>query len=477
MDQILNNFKKSVLLVLGDVMLDDYYQGSCSRLSPEAPVPVFETKNHFTVLGGAANTAANIAALGGKVFLVGACASDSVGKSIIELCKKQNINFFPIHYLSKTTIKTRYIGNQQQLIRVDQEDRSPNSKESSTLNQILKILPKVNVVVFSDYNKGFLTEKICQAVIKECHKRSILCIADPKPENISFFRNCDFITPNWKESLQISSHTKANFSLDNFFVIGKKLSNKVKSQIVMTLGSSGVFFYDAKKKLNSFHLPTEAREVFDVSGAGDSFLAGFALCKSLPIDNLSAVRFANKVAGVSVGKLGTSVVYPNEVLSSEESWQSRLLNRKQLSEISSQLKLKGKRLVSINGSFDLLHTGHLYILEEAKKLGDVLIVGLNSDTSIKKYKSPSRPILSQNERAQMLLSLRVVDFVHIFDETTPDNFLKAYQPHIHANGEEYGKHPVEFPTLKKIGATLSVIKRIPHFSSTNIIQRIKDLRE
>jgi len=494
--QLFRSFKRASLVVVGDVMLDRYLEGSSERISPEAPVPIFKFQHEKVVLGGAANTAANISSLGGKVSLLGLIGKDTHGALLKKLCKNHKISFFPQLTQAPTITKTRIIGGNQQMLRIDKEEHTVNNHIPDLIKKTKSLLKPGDVLLFSDYNKGCLTEDFCQVLINHCKKNKILVIADPKPVNINFFKNCDYLTPNWKESQEIAHLFYAEKSLSNLTHTASLIYKKTKSKVIMTLGPDGLFYFPSPRK-PIIRMSTLAREVFDVSGAGDTFIAAFSLCKASGIPDNISLNFANRASGIVVKKQGTALAYPQDfkesdsidILSKENSFnknssnfnfqfdtEQRLLEEENsLKKIADMLHKSKHKIVSLNGSFDLLHAGHLYILSEAKKQGDVLVIGLNSDSSIKKYKSPHLPIIDEKNRAQMLLALHMVDFVYIFPQINPLRFISLLKPHVHVNGAEYGKNCIEAPLLKKIGAELLLVKRIPQLASSDIIRKIKTL--
>jgi D-beta-D-heptose 7-phosphate kinase/D-beta-D-heptose 1-phosphate adenosyltransferase len=218
-------------------------------------------------------------------------------------------------------------------------------------------------------------------------------------------------------------------------------------------------------------MPTLAKEVFDVSGAGDTVVAAFALARAGGADPHTAVALANRAASVVVGKFGTATVTPEEILQDTDA--IRLVPRRALAQLAATIRAKGQRLVTINGSFDVLHGGHLHILNEARKRGDVLIVGVNSDASVKRYKGPSRPIVPERQRAEMLLALRMVDYVHIFDESDPIAFLQEVKPDVHVNGSEYGENCIERDTVRRGGGTVHIVDRLPNLSTTGLLDSLR----
>ncbi len=475
--ELLGRFASQTVLVLGDVFLDEFLSGDCSRLSPEAPVPVLKINELKTrrVLGGAANTAANVASLGAKAVLIGIDGDDWHGKKFKELVEGLGITFTSIQDGRPTMRKTRLVGQGQQLLRLDYEE-TPTVDAKTTaaiLAAFRKHLPAAGIVVVSDYAKGFLTEAMTQTLIKEAHAAGKEVLVDPRPQHASYYKDCDYVTPNWKESQgllgQIETDPTESLILEN----GAALREQLHAHVILTLGSRGISFFNRDSGAH-FNLPTQAREVFDVSGAGDTVVATFALARAAGGGLEDSVRLANKAAGVVVGKFGTATVTREELLDAEPG-EARLLTRAQLQPLANSLKAQGKRLVTVNGSFDLLHAGHVHILDQARAQGDVLIVGLNSDASVRAYKGAHRPIIPEAQRAGMLLALRAVDFVHIFDETEPMPFLAEIKPHVHVNGSEYGADCIEAPLVESHGGRIHIIEKIPGLSTSEILTRIRSL--
>ncbi len=469
----IKDIKKKNFLVIGDLFIEEYIIGTSSRLSPEAPVPIINVSSTYQVLGGAGNTASNLSSLGVKVKLIAPLGKDDNGEKIKELAKKNKLSLFPILTSTPTIKKTRIVSQNQQLMRVDFETLvSLNTiQEQKVFFLIKKNLLKIDVLILSDYNKGFLSEALCQKIISLCKDQNIIVVSDPKPMNGLFFKDADFITPNWKEAQELINKNNLSPSAKNVTEIAKLITKKFKTSVVITLGEGGLFFLSKEKK-ESFFLPTEAKEVFDVSGAGDTIVAIFSLGLACSLSIKDSLKLANKAAGAVVAKRGTALVTLSDIETFND-FNSKLLLRKDLDSLSFKLKKEGKKIVTLNGSFDLLHSGHLHILKEAKEQGDVLILGLNSDQSIKRYKGKFRPFISELERAKMLLSLIYVDYVHIFSEDNPILFLQEVKPDIHVNGSEYGEKCIESKIVKKNNGKLFVVDLIPNLSTTNIVKKIK----
>jgi D-beta-D-heptose 7-phosphate kinase / D-beta-D-heptose 1-phosphate adenosyltransferase len=474
MEPYVRQFPRHRILVLGDAILDEYLSGDCGRISPEAPVPVVRVTGRRHVLGGAANTAANIASLGGQVVLVSLVGRDEAGRTLQDCASLAGIHLRAIDDGQATLRKTRVVSQQQQMMRLDHEDIRALSAdaERAILAELSRQLPICDGVVVSDYAKGFLTADLAQAIVQRAHSAGRPVIVDPRPQHRGFYAGCDFITPNWREARALLGWADADPTPDAIADVGRALASALGCNVVLTLGPHGIAFF-GRDRDESFSQPTLAREVFDVSGAGDTVVAAFALAHVSGMSHADAVAFANHAASVVVGKFGTATVTAAEVL--QEDRPRQLIGRDDLAPLANTLRSRGKRLVTVNGSFDLLHSGHLHILTEARQQGDVLIVGLNSDASVRAYKGEGRPIVPEQQRAAMLLALRVVDYVHVFDETTPNAFLAEVRPDVHVNGAEYGENCIESDTVRRGGGRIHLVSRIPEHSTSGLVERLRGL--
>ena len=303
----------------------------------------------------------------------------------------------------------------------------------------------------------------------EAHRRGIEVITDPRPAHREFYDGVDALTPNWKEALALLGWPESPASDESITAVGEALARRYQANIVLTLGPRGIAFFG--RDLDQFAVPTLAREVFDVSGAGDTVVAVLALARAAGADYRAAVSLANAAAGIVVGKLGNATVSVAELLHGLAP-TARLVTRDELPGLATRLRRDGKRIVTLNGSFDVAHAGHLHILEEARRQGDVLIVGLNSDRSVRAYKGESRPINGEHDRARLLLALRVVDFVHIFDETVPMPFIEAVRPDVHVNGAEYGEQCIEAETVRRVGGRVHIVPRVAGLSTTAMVEKL-----
>jgi D-beta-D-heptose 7-phosphate kinase/D-beta-D-heptose 1-phosphate adenosyltransferase len=470
---ILDTFPAHRILVLGDVMLDEYLTGDCSRLSPEAPVPVLAVSGSRVVLGGAANTANNIASLGGRVVLLGAVGDDEAGQRLVEHARQAGIEFVPVRDARPTVRKIRVVGQQQQLLRLDYE--APGLIDTRTEHDLVSAaereIPACDVVVISDYAKGCLTERLCQAVIARAHELGKRVVVDPRPQHGSYYVGCDFITPNWKESQGLLGRSDGPITPEAISETGRLIAERYQTQTLLTLGPKGMKLFGRGGELLVEHQPL-AREVFDVSGAGDTVVAMFALALAAGRTLGEAVELANRAAGIVVAKFGTATVTPAELLR-DAAPERALVRRSELVDLANRLRSQGQRVVTVNGAFDIMHAGHLFFLREARQQGDVLLVGLNSDASIRGNKGPDRPYVGEEDRARMLLALRDVDYVHIFDEPTPVEFLELVRPAVHVNGVEYGEDCVEAATVRAHGGRLHLVDRLKALSTTELVRRIR----
>jgi D-beta-D-heptose 7-phosphate kinase/D-beta-D-heptose 1-phosphate adenosyltransferase len=464
-----SSFQHRRVLVLGDAIVDEYLIGDCSRISPEAPVPVLKVSSSRRVLGGAANTAANVVSLGGRATLIALVGSDEGGLTLKRCASESGIDLLAVDHGLTTLRKTRVVGQHQQIVRLDYEEiRTLGAPVESEIVRLVEgCVHGCDIVVISDYAKGFLSLSLSQAIIRLAHEAGLDVIVDPRPQNREYYRGCDYLTPNWRESRALLKWPDAEPSPDAVAEVAHALASELGANVVLTLGAHGILFH-SRNGVEQFALPTLAREVFDVSGAGDTVVAAFALARAAGADHATAVELANRAASVVVGKFGTATVTPEEILLDTDA--VRLVSRRALGQLATTLRAKGKRIVTTNGSFDILHNGHLHILNEARQRGDVLIVGLNSDASVRSYKGKNRPVVPERRRAEMLLALRMVDYVHIFDEADPIAFLTEIKPDVHVNGSEYGENCIESETVTRGGGSIHIVGRIPGLSTSGLIE-------
>ena len=463
------------ILVIGDLMIDHYLWGSCERISPEAPVQVINVDSDTLLLGAAGNVVNNLKALGAKVDVISVIGVCNESIELKKLLKDINIDtrHLVIQNDRVTSKKSRIIAANQQVIRYDREssDEINNDSQTAILISFKSIINNYDAILLSDYGKGVLTSNLTQSLISIANKNKKKILVDPKGLNYSKYKGAYLLTPNKKEAGEAThSVIKDNESLANAIKSLKEQCNLKFSLI--TLSEQGVAVFDNELRIH----PTTAREVFDVTGAGDTILAslGFALSCNNNIDE--AVKFANLASGVVVGKIGSATATLNEIIEYESSLNKsnsdeHIKTWNEISSIVDELKDKDRKIVFTNGCFDILHIGHIQYLEKAKSFGDILILGLNSDNSIKRIKGDNRPINSQNDRAYILASLEVVDYVVIFDEDTPIDLIKLIKPDLLVKGGDYkGKEVVG----QNIAKELKLVKFIDDKSTTKTIERIQN---
>mgnify|MGYP001171124106 FL=1 len=468
------------VLCVGDLILDHYVHGNIDRISPEAPIPVLKADDrNYNILGGCGNVARNICSANSKCHLISIVGNDNDGLKIREIIKEiKNLTFNLIIDKNRcTTKKTRYVCENQQILRVDNEIESPISKVLET--KIIKLLKnKINdydVIVLSDYNKGVLTDTLIKKIIKIAQHFKKILIVDPKKKDFSVYAGATFISTNFKEikSFIYTFNINSKNNNDNLVIkLSKQIINKFKFKAVITTRSSdGISVVTDAGSF--FHLPSEAKEVFDVSGAGDTVLAYLSTSISKGKSLESSVKISNIAAGLAVGKFGTSVVSIGEVDNIKQIKNIKVVTNQNLSKALKDYD-SNKIIGFTNGCFDLLHTGHISYLKSAKQKCDILILGLNSDESIRKLKGKNRPIVELKDRVEILSSFPFIDKIVIFDEVTPIKLIKRIKPNIIFKGKDYKKQDVVgFRESKKWQGRVILIDFIKNKSTTNLIERIK----
>jgi D-beta-D-heptose 7-phosphate kinase/D-beta-D-heptose 1-phosphate adenosyltransferase len=485
----IKNFKNQRVLVIGDIMMDRFIYGKVERISPEAPVPVFKYSHEKDMPGGAGNVVANLQALGCHVDFTGIVGRDEVGRKLARLL--QNLGVLG-HLLKlkdyQTIVKTRLIAGSNHLVRVDFEETLP--VVTQLLPRYKRILThavsKADMVILSDYNKGLLTPVTAQMIIELCHSMHKPVIVDPKGTDYSKYAGATLVKPNLKEFSEATGE-KYNPKEENF--VAKVIAGSQKlfdtyhiENLLITLSEHGMIFVPSECPENVVQLPTEAKEVFDVSGAGDTTLAtmGAALVSGASVKE--AMKLANIAAGIVVGKLGTATVSAEELelaISqrevSNDGWQQKrkIITLAQAQTIVQNLREKGKKIVFTNGCFDCCHLGHLHSFMQAKKLGDVLIVALNSDASIKRYKGPSRPIQDEKTRAILLASLEFIDYIIVFEEDTPLHIVETLKPEVVAKEGYTLDRWAEGRLALSYGGQAVTLQRLEGYSTSNLVEKMK----
>ena len=467
------------VLVIGDLMLDRYLIGDVQRISPEAPVPVVLLKQQNDRAGGAANVAANLAGLGVETHIAGCVGQDTEASILVGLINRMGISTDAvIHSETRpTTAKTRIMSSHQQIVRVDQESVEPFNEAESTelrvrIDEALKNKPAI--VILSDYAKGVLNESLCKAIIKECNFAGIPVLADPKGLDYSKYQGATALTPNKKETAEACgvSMSDTNALLAGAQALKKKLGLQF---LAVTRGEEGISLLEGS---GEHHISATAKQVFDVSGAGDTVIATLAAGLIHGLIPQEALALANAAAGVVVGKVGTVPINRDELLNELASKEANEQADKitDLATLSSKVaawKAAKQKIVFTNGCFDLLHAGHVTYLEAAKKTGDKLILGLNTDRSVSALKGPSRPVIHEKDRARVLAALEAVDAVILFDEDTPLDLIHTLKPDVIVKGDDYTEDQVVGgKEVKSWGGEVKLIPLVQGRSTSKIIAKM-----
>ncbi len=465
---------KPKILVLGDLMIDHYLWGSCERISPEAPVQVVDINKETTVLGGAGNVVNNLKALGAEVSVSGVIGDDENGQELIDMLQEIEVESSGLIFQKnrKTSKKSRVIAVSQQILRYDKE-----SKEDIEESSVVKILEKLqesvaeyDAIILSDYGKGVLTQSMCQGVISLARENGVKVLVDPKGSDFSKYRGAYLLTPNKKEAILATGiDIKDEVSLKEALL---KLKNECDLDIsLITLSEDGIGIYDNEVKT----FPTVAKEVFDVTGAGDTVIASIAFALSIGKEIDEVAKFANLAAGVVVGKIGSATVTIDEIEEYEASLHkstsdAHIKSFEDINAVVARCRANGKKVVFTNGCFDILHVGHVKYLQIAKSFGDILIVGLNSDESVSRLKGPTRPVNIAEDRAYLLAALEAVDFVVPFSEDTPYDLIKMIKPDVLVKGGDYeGKEVVG----TEFAGELKLVDFVDGKSTTKTIEKIQ----
>ena len=467
------------IVVVGDVMLDKFISGAVTRISPEAPIPVLSMNNTITMPGGAGNVIRNLSALGGKSTLIGISGQDGERDTLLSHLKPLAGTTIHLHPCTDrpTAVKIRYMANKQQILRVDNENPMPISAdiESTLLEHYQNALDTADAVILSDYGKGVLTDSLMSTIIKKARAKKIPVLVDPKGNDYSKYKGATLLTPNRNELHQATGMPTGS---DQQIV-------EAGNHLIVTSGVDGVLATRSEQGMSwitpdsTFHRPTTAVEVTDVSGAGDTVIAATAMAMACGSAPDACVHFANLCAGIVVSKLGTAVPHLSEIQNSTQTPYEPVSKIMSPSAIATQADIwraRGFNIGFTNGCFDILHTGHLSLIEQAKSSCDRLILGLNSDASVKRLgKGDDRPINTQDSRATLLSALSHVDAVVIFDDDTPLNLINTIKPHTLVKGADYTIDTVVGATeVQSWGGRVVLADLIAGKSTTNTIAKIRD---
>jgi D-beta-D-heptose 7-phosphate kinase/D-beta-D-heptose 1-phosphate adenosyltransferase len=463
------------ILVIGDVMIDHYLWGGCDRISPEAPVQVVDISRETTVLGGAGNVINNLVALGAHVIAAGVIGDDEIGEELKKMLTAIGASNegLVVQKGRKTSKKSRIIASNQQILRYDKEskDRVDATSEEAIIAYVEGVIHSCDMIILSDYGKGVITDKVASGVIAAAKSAGKKVLVDPKGKDYRKYRGAYLLTPNKKEASEATGIVISDDESLKKALLSLKETCDLECSMI-TLSEDGIAIFDESMR----RFPTVAKEVYDVTGAGDTVIASlsYALSSGLSIDE--AAPFANHAAAVVVGKIGSATVTLSEIEEYASSLHQstsdmHIKTKEEIYSLADRLKKEGKKIVFTNGCFDILHVGHVKYLQEAKSYGDVLIVGLNSDRSVRELKGPSRPVNIEEDRAYILAALESVDYVVVFSEETPHELIKNISPDILVKGGDYeGKKVVGAEFAKE----LRLVQFVDGKSTTATITRINN---
>jgi D-beta-D-heptose 7-phosphate kinase/D-beta-D-heptose 1-phosphate adenosyltransferase len=465
------------ILVIGDVMLDRSIWGDVDRISPEAPVPVLRSVRNTAAPGGAANVAMNLVGLGIKAAQAGFWGDDAEMRELSALLTTAGVDFSGMAVSSHSTIsKTRIVSRNQQLLRLDVEstESHPAAEQHVLLERSLQLVRTADAVVLSDYDKGALTPQLCQAVIALARERGIPVLVDPKGRDFSKYAGATTICPNLQE-LGLATGIDRHNLADLLAAAQQLVSQLGIDYMTVTMSEKGIriLYPDS-----AFHSPTRAREVFDVTGAGDTVIATLAASLAAGLDAETAVSLANIAAGIVVAKTGTAPISRNELVaeftdSTQMKGPDKILDVQHLLIRLAEWRANGDRIVFTNGCFDILHVGHITLLEQCREFGDKVVIGVNSDASVKQLKGPTRPVVGESERARILAALGSTDAVIIFDEPTPFELIRHVRPDVLVKGGDYATSTiVGADDVVTWGGRVEIVPTVIGASTTSTIRKM-----
>ncbi len=481
MKELVNRFKSTAperVLVVGDVMLDEYITGAASRVSPEAPVLVVKQQQRSWYLGGAANVAANCRSLGMTVDLIGLINdADEAHWRVLALLQQQGIttDFLIKTDARLTTHKTRVLAGHQQCIRIDCEDAAPLKmfERAKLKQQIIERLPHQSIVLLSDYQKGVLDEELIQFIVEHAKALGIMVLVDPKGPGFSRYKKVSVLKPNLSEYQQLVRELGCN-EYDSMVVNGQKICSLLALDgLLVTMGEQGIHYISPTESLL---MPTKKYQVYDVSGAGDTVFAAIGLCMAQKVSLHSMLMFANQAASITIQKIKTHAVTLDEVVQHCMQREQKIMtDHVQLKTLVEQAQREGRSVVFTNGCFDILHAGHVHLLDEAKQLGDLLIVALNTDDSVvRQGKGPGRPINTLADRMAVIASLASVDLVTSFSPDTPYELIKLLVPNVLVKGSDYKpKDVVGYDIVTLRGGRVVCIDLVENRSTTRTIAHMQ----
>ncbi len=465
-------FSKTRMLVIGDIMLDRYWHGATERVSPEAPVPVINVTRQDDRPGGAANVALNTAALGAQTYLLGLVGKDEAASVLSARLQAAGVAcHFTTTNSEPTITKLRAISRNQQLIRMDFEERFSDSYATALNQAIAENIDSADVVILSDYNKGTLSD--CQSIIKLAKVKNKQVLVDPKGSDFSRYAGATLLTPNMSEFEEVVGKCDTEEQIINR---GSELIAQLGLEcLLITRSEKGMTLL--QKEGTEVHFPARSHEVYDVTGAGDTVISTLAAALGAGQSMQEAVAIANMAASIAIGKLGTYAISGPEIgkaIAATKRSARGVVSEEQLSIAVEDARLAGEKIVFTNGCFDILHAGHVGYLEQARQLGQRLVVAINSDASVKRLKGEGRPINSEDRRMIVLSSLEAVDWVVCFDKPTPEHIIELIKPEVLVKGGDYGiEGVVGGDFVRSYGGDVQVLSLLDNCSTTAIVEQIK----
>ncbi len=470
-------FGRLKVLVVGDLMLDRYIFGHVDRISPEAPVPVLRHARRYERAGGAANVAMNLAGLGCQTYLAGFWGDDAEKGELAAILDTAGVNTLGVVTGSLPTIsKTRIVGRVQQLLRLDIEslDDRPDAENRWLEERATELTAKMSAVILSDYAKGVLTQGLCEAVIRAARAAGIPVLVDPKTRDFAKYSGATTVCPNLNE-LAAATGVPVH-KTDELLEAAKVLLAEHEFQfLTVTMSEKGITLLEPG---GSYHSPARAREVYDVSGAGDTVIAVLTAGIAGGLKVRSAVDLANVAAGIVVARFGTVPIAHHDLIaaltpSTGTASEDKILDLERAALRAADWRASGETIVFTNGCFDLLHVGHITLLETCRRFGSKLILGLNTDASVQRLKGPSRPIVGERERAKVMAALAAVDAVVLFDEDTPMELIRELKPNVLVKGGDYSiETVVGHEEVLASGGRVEIVPTVEGFSTTNIVKKL-----
>ena len=475
--QYVKKFNRASVLVVGDAMLDRYIYGTVERISPEAPVPILTVTREVAMPGGAGNVVRNLIALDAAAAFVSVVGDDQAGSDLTGLVGGQELvePWLLVEGGRTTTLKTRYIAAGQHLLRADREEtvELPPKLAGRLVRIALDAMAATTITVLSDYRKGVLSEVVCRALIEGAKELGRKIIVDPKGRDWSRYRGADVVTPNRKE-LHEATGLAVNTEAGLVAAAQVLLARHEFGAVLVTRAEDGMSLVTLS---DVRHYPAEAREVFDVSGAGDTVVATLAAALAAEVPLAEAARLANIAGGIVVGKVGTAVARPADILAAltpVTGTLTKIVTPAAAAEAAERWRLRGYKVGFTNGCFDLLHPGHVHLLEQCRAMCDRLVVGINSDSSVKRLKGPARPAQAEAARAAVLASLASVDLVCLFEEDTPIELIKQIRPDVLIKGADYTRETVVGADLvESWGGSVALAELLPGHSTTATLARLR----